>query len=182
MNNVMNLYDYYFYCYEKAYHKTALNEKEGGEPKHFKTVDNELPEWLGSNNDFNEAKRLIHDIRIDMNKVKVNKEVKKVFNYLNRLITGISNNKVEQGDAVETLKKSMPDLTRLRHTQNIVFQNKMIQVIYQLFNSFGFNKEFVPLFSKKQSEPTEEELERKRGKEREGERQRESCKSHCGLK
>ena len=25
----------------------------------------------------------------------------------------------------------------------------MIQVVYQLFNSFGFNKEFEPLFSKK---------------------------------
>ena len=25
----------------------------------------------------------------------------------------------------------------------------MVQVVYQLFNSFGFNKEFEPLFSKK---------------------------------
>ena len=28
----------------------------------------------------------------------------------------------------------------------------MIQVVYQLFNSFGFNEEFEPLFSKKESD------------------------------
>ena len=29
-----------------------------------------LPEWLSSKNDFNEAKRLINDIRADTNNVK----------------------------------------------------------------------------------------------------------------
>ena len=38
-----------------------------------------LPERLKSKNDFNEAKRLIHDIRTDMNKVEVNKEDKIFF-------------------------------------------------------------------------------------------------------
>ena len=33
-----------------------------------------LPEWLELKNDFNEAKRLIDDIRTDMNEVKVSKE------------------------------------------------------------------------------------------------------------
>ena len=33
----------------------------------------------------------------------------------------------------------------------------MIQVVYQLFNSFGFNKEFAPLFNQIISEQTEEE-------------------------
>ena len=33
----------------------------------------------------------------------------------------------------------------------------MVQVVYQLFNSFGFNKEFAPLFSQIKSEQTEEE-------------------------
>ena len=57
-------------------------------------MHNELPEWLESKNDFNEAKRLISDIRIDMNKVKVRNEHKKVFDDLNRMITGVSINKV----------------------------------------------------------------------------------------
>ena len=82
-------------------------------PKQFKIVDNVLLKWLKSKNDFNETKRLIDDIRIDMNKVKVSKEDKKVFNDLNRLITGISNNKVKKQDAVERFKKSMPDLDQL---------------------------------------------------------------------
>ena len=32
----------------------------------------------------------------------------------------------------------------------------MIHVVYQLSNSFGFNKDFGPLFSEKESEQTEE--------------------------
>ena len=73
-------------------------------------MDNVLPEWLKSKNDFNEAKRLIDDIRTDMNKVEVSKEDKKNFNDLNRLITGISNNKVKKEDGIERLKNSMSDL------------------------------------------------------------------------
>ena len=113
-------------------------------------MDNMLPERLKSKNDFNEAKRLIDDIRTDMNKVEVSKEDKKNFNDLNRLITGISNNKVKKEDGIERLKKSMSDLDWLRQKKKTVFQNKMIQVVYQLFNSFGLNKEFLPLFSQKE--------------------------------
>ena len=114
MNNVVKLYDYYFNFYEKANDKSTLNEKEGRNSKQFKRVDNDLPEQLESKNDFYEAKRLIDDIRIDMNKVKVGKADKKSFNDLNRLITGISNNKVKKQDAVERLEKSMLDLNQLR--------------------------------------------------------------------
>ena len=109
----MKLSNYCFDSYEETYDEGALNEKEGRDPKQFKIVDNVLLKWLKSKNDFNETKRLIDDIRIDMNKVKVNKEDKKVFNDLNRLITGISNNKVKKQDAVERFKKSMPDLDQL---------------------------------------------------------------------
>ena len=35
----------------------------------------------------------------------------------------------------------------------------MVQVVYQLFNSFGFNKEFAPLFSQIKSEQTEEKIQ-----------------------
>ena len=33
----------------------------------------------------------------------------------------------------------------------------MIQVVYQLFNSFGFNKEFAPIFNQIKLEQTKEE-------------------------
>ena len=36
----------------------------------------------------------------------------------------------------------------------------MIQFVYQLFNSFGFNKEFAPLFSQIKSEWTEEKMQK----------------------
>ena len=52
-------------------------------------------------NDFNEGKRLIDDIRIDMNKVKASKEDKTVFNDLNKLIIDVNNKKVKKEDAVE---------------------------------------------------------------------------------
>ena len=52
-------------------------------------------------NDFNEAKRLIGDIRIDMNKVKASKEDKTFFNDLNKLIIDVNNKKVKKEDAAE---------------------------------------------------------------------------------
>ena len=123
-------------------------------------MDNELPGWLESKNDFNEAKRLIDNIRINMNKDKVSKKDKKVFNDLNKLIIDISNNQTKEKDATIRLEKSMFDLTQLRQEEKTVFQNKIIQVVYQLFNSFGFNKEFAPLFSEKESEQTEEKMQK----------------------
>ena len=50
---------------KKLYDESTLNGK-GCDPKQFKLVDNELSKWLESKNDFNEAKRLIDDIRIDL--------------------------------------------------------------------------------------------------------------------
>ena len=100
-------------------------------------------------NDFNEAKRLIGDIGIGMNKVKASKEDKKVFNDLNKLIIDINNNKVKKEDAVERLNKSISDLDQAKQKQSTVLRNKMVQVVYQLFNSFGFNKKFESLFTEK---------------------------------
>ena len=97
--------------------------------------------------DFNEAKRLIDDIKIDMNKIKVSKEDKIFFNDFNKLIIDINKNKVIKEDAVERLNKRISDLDQLKQKQNAVFQNKMIHVVYQLFNSFGFNKELTILLN-----------------------------------
>ena len=122
MNNVVKLYNNYFDFYKKAYDESALDEKERRDPEQFKIVDNNLPNWLELKNDFNEAKGLINDIRIDVTKVKITKEDRNVFNGLNKLITDINNNRVKKEYAVERLKKSISDLTRLRQKQKTVFQ------------------------------------------------------------
>ena len=72
-----------------------------------------LPDWLEVKNNFNEAKWLIDDIKIGMNKVKASREDKKVFNDLNRLIIDIDNNKFNKEDSVERLNKSISDLDEL---------------------------------------------------------------------
>ena len=38
INNSVNLYDFYLDFYEKDYHKSALNEKEGSDSKQLKIV------------------------------------------------------------------------------------------------------------------------------------------------
>ena len=93
----------------QTFDKTTLDEIKTYDPYQFK-IASLLPEWLESKNDFNEAKRLIDDIGVDMNKVKASKEDKKVFNDLNKLIIDINNNKVKKEDAVERLNKSISDL------------------------------------------------------------------------
>ena len=84
-----------------------------------------------------------------MNKVKAGKEDKKVFNDLKKLIIDINNNEVKKEDAVERLNKSISGLDQPKQKQTAVLRNKMVQVVYQLFNSFGFNKGFEPLFTGK---------------------------------
>ena len=61
-----------------------------------------------------------------MNKVKVSKEDKKVFNDLNKLIIDINNNKVKKEDAVERLNKSISDLDQAKQKQSTVLRNKMV--------------------------------------------------------
>ena len=75
-----------------------------------------------------------------MNKVKASKEDKKVSDDLNKLIIDINNNKLKKEDSSERLNKSIYDLDQLKQKQSTVLRNKMVQVVYQLFNSFGFNK------------------------------------------
>ena len=143
--------------------KATLDEIKTYDPYQFK-IASLLPEWLESKNDFNEAKRLIDDIGVDMNKVKASKEDKKVFIDLNKLIIDINNNKVKKEDAVEGLNKSISDLDQLKKKQSTVLRNKMVQIVYQLFNSFGLNKEFETLSNQIKPEQTEKK-----------------CKYHYGL-
>ena len=144
--------------FNEAYNESALDEKTGYDPYQFK-IASLLPEWLESKNDFNQAKRLIDDIKIDMNKFKASKEDKKVFNYLNKLIIDINNNVVKKEDAVERLNKSISDLDQSKKKQSTALRNKIVQVADQLFNSFGFNKEFESLSSQIKSEQIEEKMQ-----------------------
>ena len=61
-------------------------------------------------------------------------------------------------NAVKRLGKSISNLEQLKENQQTDFQNKIIQVVYQLFNSFSFNKEFVPIFSKKKKKKSMKNL------------------------
>ena len=129
-------------------------KKKGLEPKQFKITnmeDNKLPKSLESRNDFNEAKKLINDIRIDKNNVEVRYKDKKVFNDLNRWLNDRSNNKDKKEDVIKRLKKCISDLSQLRQKQSNVFQNKMIQVVYQFFNSLGLNKKSATIIQRKRT-------------------------------
>ena len=96
----MTLYNNYFGFYKRNLWWKRSKWKKGHNPKQFKIADNELPKWLESKNDFSEAKRLINNIKINMNKNEVRKKDKKVFNGLDKLIISITNNKIEERDAV----------------------------------------------------------------------------------
>ena len=91
-----------------------------------------LPEYLESKNEFNEAKKLVDDIEVDINKAKVSKEDKTVFNDLNTLIIEINNNKAKKEDAVKRLSKSISDLDQLKQKKILFFEIKW----FKLFISF----------------------------------------------
>ena len=75
-----------------------------------------------------------------MNKVKASKEDKKVFNDLNKLIIDLNNNKVKREDVVERWNKSISDLDQPKQKESTVLRNKLVQIVYQLSNPFGFNE------------------------------------------
>ena len=64
-----------------------------------------LTKWLSSKNDFNEATKLINNIRDDTNNVKPGSGDKKVSDDLGKLINGISNKKVKQENDIKRMKK-----------------------------------------------------------------------------
>lgn len=84
MNNVIQLYNNYFYFHKKNQDNDEnLKKKLKNEldPKQFKMTDEknkivELPEWLKSKNYFNKAVKLINDVRPDINNVKLSSDKK----------------------------------------------------------------------------------------------------------
>ena len=69
---------------------------------------------MSSKNYFNEAAKLINDIRDDTKNVKPGSGNKKVFDDLEKLINDISNNKVKKESAINRMKKSLAELKQLR--------------------------------------------------------------------
>ena len=69
---------------------------------------------MSSKNDFNEAKKLINNIRADTNKVKPSSGDEKVFNDLNGLINDIQNKKTKRESAIKTIRNIISDLDQQR--------------------------------------------------------------------
>ena len=141
INNAVTLYNNYFNFYKKTFYETRNEtfdkttlDKINTYDLYFFKIKSLLSEWLESKNGFNETKKLIDDIEVDINKVKASKKDKKVFNDLNKLIIDIDNNRVKKEDAAERLKESISDVEQLKQKQSTILRNKMVQHVYQLFN------------------------------------------------
>ena len=92
----MKKFDYkQFEIDDKISKESRLDEKT----KELKLT--ELPKWLRSKNDFNEARKLINDIGADKNRVRSSSGNEKVFNDLNELIHDIQNKKIERKGAIK---------------------------------------------------------------------------------
>ena len=61
----------------------------------------ELPKWVSSKNDFNEARELINDIGVDTNRVKSSSGNEKVFNDLNGLLNDMQYKKTTRKGAIK---------------------------------------------------------------------------------
>ena len=125
-----------FEFFDKTDKKSTLDGKTKKDEKSKLTA---LPKWLRSKNDFKEAIKLIEDIRADTNNVKSSSGDKKVFNNLDKLINDIKNKKTTRKNTIEKIKNIVSDLDQQRQKESTVFQNKMIDVFYYLFNSLGIS-------------------------------------------
>ena len=152
MKNIEKFYEKYYDAYKSDYDANdELNEtkKKKFDYTEFELVDKTceeskltaLPKWLSSKNNFNEAIKLIEDIRADRNNVKSSSGDKKVFNDLNGLINDIKNKKTTRKSTIKKIKDIFSNLDQQNQKESTVFQNKMIDVVYYLFNSLGINSQ-----------------------------------------
>ena len=84
----------------------------------------ELPEWLKSRNDFNEARKLINDITADTNRVRSSSGDEKVFNDLNELINDIQNKKIKRKDAIKKIENIVSNLDQQRQKKVLFFKTR----------------------------------------------------------
>ena len=59
----------------------------------------------------------------------------KFFNNLDKLINGIKNKETKRKNTIEKIRNIVSDLDQQRQKEKIVFQNKMIDFVYYLFNT-----------------------------------------------
>ena len=59
----------------------------------------------------------------------------KFFNNLDKLINGIKNKETKRKNTIEKIRNIVSDLDQQRQKEKIVFQNKMIDFVYFLFNT-----------------------------------------------
>ena len=158
MKNVDELYEKYYNTYKNNYdNDNELKEikKKEFDYKQFELFDKtdksltldgetekdkeskltELPKWFHSKNDFKKAIKLSEDIRADTKNYKSSSGDKKVFNNLDKFINDIEIKKLQEKVQLKKTKNIASDLDQQRQKESIVFQNKMIDVIYYLFNS-----------------------------------------------
>ena len=81
-----------------------------------------LPEWLSSKNDFNEAIKLINNIRADTNEFKPRSGNEKVFHDLNGLINDIKNKKTTKKSAIEKISGIIFYLNQQRQKKVLFFK------------------------------------------------------------
>ena len=151
MENVDKLHKKYYSSYESDYDiDDKLNKpKKKFDYKQFELVDktdkeiklNEetkdlkltaLSKWLNSKNDFKKF------------------QTKFWVNDLEKLINDIRNNKVKKESVITGVEKSIAELEQPRQKESTVFQNKMIYVLYYLFNSFVLGEKLLLFNEKKQ--------------------------------
>ena len=77
---------------------------------------------MSSRNDFNEARKLINDIRADTNKVKSGSGHEKVFNDLNGLINDIQNKKTKRKSTIKKIRNITSNLDQQRQKKVLFFK------------------------------------------------------------
>ena len=142
MKNVDELYKNYYNAYKSDYDtddKLKEDKKKKFDYKQFGLDDKinkeskldektkelkltALPEWLRSRNHFNEARKLINDIRADTNKVKSNSGDEKVFNDLNGLINDIQNKETTRKSIIKKISGIIGDLVQQRQEKVLFFK------------------------------------------------------------
>ena len=81
-----------------------------------------MPKCLRCRNDFNEAIKLIEDIRAHTNSLKSNSGDKNVFNDLNELTNNIKNKKTTRQNTIKKQKIIVSNLDQQTQKESAVFQ------------------------------------------------------------
>ena len=142
MKNVHELYKNYYNAYKSDYdtdNELKEDEKKKFDYKQFELAEEinkeskldektkelkltELPKLLGFKTDFNEARKLINNIRADTNKVKSSSGDEKVFNDLNGLINDIQNKKTTRKSNIKKIRDITSDLDQQRQKKVLFFK------------------------------------------------------------